>query len=684
MKSACHTPKNAITAFLGIVLPILFLVFPAIVFAVAPQNAKLIQWGWDTPEPQFVKNNREAMEQMPFDGIGVRFIYESLNDGGVDLGWFVFQSKESLNYGHPKLQSDISTLKSIPFQKFTDNFIRIVPSTSHETDAIDWFDDWSIYLGNVKTATRAVKAAGLKGFIIDTEAYGSKSLWSYDGRKYHSTKTLDEYKAQARKRGKEVMNAMIADGGYPDIIIKLTYGHSILTVPPCSPNYDHRTAYALLPSFIDGMLEEISSQDIKGLPYHTLIDGYEFSYACRTDQDFVTASDRIKIDGKAVSSVPDLYAKYLKVGFGNWIDSYSNKNDCDARRSWKTDPTQFNCNWFTPDELKTALTSALSRSESYVWIYQQQPKWWPREKLPQRYIDAVRDAKNIAQGRPRGQILGYAGKQADGVINGWAVDYDTPEKSIDVHFYIDCPSTSSTDNCLFLGSTKADFPSPTINAEHGITAGKHRFSYRIPDSYLDSNGATKNLRDGRPHTLLIKGIDTGGNGGFLLNASYPFTFTLSGASSIPPTQNSLKYFGYYGVTPTNDGFSAVGNIVLQVEITDIDKTAQAGKKGSLNLSPCHFLTGAISGGNCGPGTRQLNLSIWQDWLNASVDGKTRKQILENAYRDGKLVMLVFPDEPRFTLTNDEIGQIARQLKNDFPQIPIFLNESNRGILGREF
>src|SRR3989344_1964418 len=132
-----------------------------------------------------------------------------------------------------------------------------------------------------------------------------------------------------------------------------------------------------------------------------------------------------------------------------------------------------------------------------------------------------------------GAIIDWA-DQANGIIRGWAYDPDTPEKSIDVHLYIDCPSTSSTDNCLFLGSTKADLPSPTINAEHGITAGKHRFNYRIPDFYLDSNGVTKNLRDGRPHTLLIKGIDTGGNGGVLLHVSYPFTFTLSCASSNPP------------------------------------------------------------------------------------------------------------------------------------------------------
>src|SRR3989344_4916458 len=194
---------------------------------------------------------------------------------------------------------------------------------------------------------------------------------------------------------------------------------------------------------------------------------------------------------------------------------------------------------------------------AWVWGgYEENRGWVGTRDLPQVVRDAHKAIGNEITG-PRGQILGYAGKQADGVINGWAVDYDTPEKSIDVHFYIDCPSTSSTDNCLFLGSTKADLPSPTINAEHGITAGKHRFNYRIPDFYLDSNGVTKNLRDGRPHTLLIKGIDTGGNGGVFLHCLLPFSFSLFCGPSIPPPQNSLKYFGYYGVTPTNDGFSAV-------------------------------------------------------------------------------------------------------------------------------
>src|SRR3989344_5171242 len=136
---------------------------------------------------------------------------------------------------------------------------------------------------------------------------------------------------------------------------------------------------------------------------------------------------------------------------------------------------------------------------------------------------------------PTGQVT--SPKEIDGFVKGAALDPDTLNWPIDVHFYIDCPNAPSTNDCIFIGSAKANEPVPVF--------GNHGFTFRVPEEYLTGNGVKESLRDGKDHTLTLHGIDTGGGGGVLINNGQPYTFKLVGSPQIPPTQNSLKYFGYY-------------------------------------------------------------------------------------------------------------------------------------------
>lgn len=49
-------------------------------------------------------------------------------------------------------------------------------------------------------------------------------------------------------------------------------------------------------------------------------------------------------------------------------------------------------NHFTPDEFEAAVRAALQRSDEYVWVYTEQPRWWTNEKLPAAYVEAVEQA----------------------------------------------------------------------------------------------------------------------------------------------------------------------------------------------------------------------------------------------------------------------------------------------------
>jgi hypothetical protein len=352
-------------------------------------RAKIIEWGWDMPSPQFVQANIAAMEQQPFDGVTIKFHYGTATDNEGNFSRHVFSSTP-LNFNDATLQSGINALKAIPFRTLTDNFLDIYMSYWGVPAIIDWFDDWSPYLNNVKVAVRVAKQAGLRGIILDTESYHPTShMWKYTVQKYRSTKTFAEYQAQVAQRGRELMEAVIAE--YPEAVVLLSFGPS--TVAFYKSEITSHT-YGLVPVLVDGMLQALEAQREARLPMPTLIDGYAISYSFKTLNEItVYGYDYIRTHGRALSSVPTLYDQFLRAGFGKWMDNASNASDCAARNAWST--TNFTCNWFTPEEFKTAVFHALSISESYVWVWSERLNWWTGENLPKAYVDALRGGKNL-------------------------------------------------------------------------------------------------------------------------------------------------------------------------------------------------------------------------------------------------------------------------------------------------
>lgn len=103
-----------------------------------------------------------------------------------------------------------------------------------------------------------------------------------------------------------------------------------------------------------------------------------------------------------------------------------------------------------------------------------------------------------------------------GMVSGWSLDPDTPNKSIDVHFYIDGPAGKGT----FTGWSKAYWPLTGVNQLTGYP-GNHGFYFWIPIFF----------RDNQQHTIYAYGIDSSGVGSqnALLLGS-PQKFTLSPVS----------------------------------------------------------------------------------------------------------------------------------------------------------
>ncbi len=345
---------------------------------------KVIEMGWDTPTSSYVKNNIATMEQKPFDGIVIKMLYKNSDFSSWPFGSYWMDINDSY------LQTDIANLKATNFVKFTDNFVVVI--TSPNAPFIDWFDDWSRYIANIQVAAQAAKNAGLKGIILDTENYNSSArtiMWQYDQQKYASTKTLDDYKAQANLRGQQIMDAI--NSVYPDIKIMVTFGTGSVAYWQ-SKSWGWKP-YELVVPFLDGMLSHMNAPA-------RLVDGFEPSYPFKTASDFTDGYSAITVKGENLSSVTNQYASFVSAGFGLWFNYKAYENNWSTTHDWDT--TNFGCNYFTPDTFRQTVCLALTYSESYLWVWSgtsPYPNWWTGSNLPQAYVDALAQGKaNYASG----------------------------------------------------------------------------------------------------------------------------------------------------------------------------------------------------------------------------------------------------------------------------------------------
>ncbi len=334
-------------------------------------QTKLIEWGWDMPRASYVRNNIATMEEKPFDGIAINIQYTWNNN----LYNYVFGGS-FMNFNDSALQSDISVIKATNFVKFTDNFLVVDISTN--STFIDWFDDWSRYIANIKVVAQAAKNAGLKGIILDTEMYHFK-VWQYDQQKYVGSKTIDQYKAQAYLRGQQIMDAI--NSVYPGITILVTFGTGSVAYWQ-SKKWGWKP-YELVVPFLDGMLSHMNTPS-------RIVSIFEPSYYFKAESDFSYAYNAITVTGKSLSLVPTQYDSFYYAGFALWLDYRSWQNSCPY--CWST--TNLLQNYFTPDDFRKSVCLALLYSGTYVWIYSQKPNWWTGSNLPQAYIDALNQGKS--------------------------------------------------------------------------------------------------------------------------------------------------------------------------------------------------------------------------------------------------------------------------------------------------
>ena len=351
---------------------------------------KLIVWGgidWYSPEK--VQMNIRKIEELPFDGMVLQGFKTTREKDGkpIYFDWECFGQEQ---WERDELTPAINVLKNIDFQRFTDNFLRFNVTPGN----VDWFDDFSAILHNARLWAAVAQETGMKGWAFDVEDYKG-TVFSYKKMKYAKEKSFDEYAQQARRRGREFMEAV--EQGNPEIVLLLMLAHSYVYRDIQAGRPLTEIQYGLLPAFLNGLIEA-AGPDVK------IIDGQEQGYGYLTSEDYyrgyhVTWQDAL------VLVPPELRAKYrakMEVGIAMFVNYVFGISD------W---PGHYPTHYLTPEErmriFEQNVYYALTVTNEYVWLYSEHIGWWEKEgynyPTPDGTLDAVRSARQkIRQGEPLG------------------------------------------------------------------------------------------------------------------------------------------------------------------------------------------------------------------------------------------------------------------------------------------
>jgi hypothetical protein len=156
--------------FRSILLLLLTLCCQIFVSAQTPYTSakkKIIEFGWDIPNYDYIADNISAMEYAPFDGVVFDMRIPKLN-GTIHRAWSVCNPDEV-----KETDFDFTKLSKFKSAKFTDNFIRVFMQDDYDQVKFSWFDEsvWTNIKKTAKLLSKAVKLSNSKGIFLDTENY---------------------------------------------------------------------------------------------------------------------------------------------------------------------------------------------------------------------------------------------------------------------------------------------------------------------------------------------------------------------------------------------------------------------------------------------------------------------------------------------------------------------------------
>jgi len=325
----------------------------------------LVQQGIEARTPRLVANRRHV-ESLPFDGLAIH----------VPQSWSVMSGErfEPFADWYEHWLAPLEGLWRRPLASYLLAFV---------DDLGDLFDDgaWDVAIENWRDLARGAARAGFAGIFYDNEEYARP--WHNFPEDYASpTESLAAYREQARLRGRQVMEAVVAE--FP--AVRLLVFHGPYVSEPKTPRRVVRdqvgdaAEHELLGPFFVGLVEGAGAAA-------TVIDGGEV-YQQRTAADFA-ASYAWRKRGIAAAetdcafippALRDRWAEAVSVGFAVY------------NRSWP-DPRR---DVMTPAIMERTLGRALRRADDVVWYWTERDNWLVPGGMPAAWVEAVRAARRRA------------------------------------------------------------------------------------------------------------------------------------------------------------------------------------------------------------------------------------------------------------------------------------------------
>lgn len=339
-------------------------------------NKKLIEYGWNYPNVDFLLNNMNSLGKRPFQGVVFKPYWPEYHPGYLENIFYPYDVSESY------MQLDkLATIKWA--STLTDNFMKFwVAGRAYA----DWFNDeqWKIVGINVRRISKAVAYANAKGIFWDTEHYGS-NIWKYDTTLYPNH-TLAQVQAKVRQRGFEFMQAL---SSYKTDITVIATGLWMFPAWDARGNIDsiQNSNYCLLKSFADGMLEAATDQQ-------KIVDGNEISYYWPNTINWHYSQGAYDLVSNGFNFVdPALMSKndtFKQVGQSVYYTNYKPISSITKQR-----------------KLEHNVYNSLLSSDEYVWFYSAENASWWTNPFPEEADSAIRSGYNkLMQGRALGFTIG--------------------------------------------------------------------------------------------------------------------------------------------------------------------------------------------------------------------------------------------------------------------------------------
>jgi len=305
----------------------------------APRSS-LLYCGWfgnTIPTPAYIAANKAFLETQPFNGL---VVYLRNDAAGFNA---TTKTTTTTPLSSTALATLLAPLRNTTFTTLRENFGLIQGTTPP-----DFFDDWSVPIANFGAVARALKDAGLKGIVFDNEQYFS-SWGNYPTGCKYTAHTLAEYQTQARLRGRQVMEAMIAQ--FPEIAVITLHGPYVSEPRVPTPLFPvWYTANELFGPFFSGMMEGDSSAALN-------IDGGEL-YHLRTADEFYRSYNWRKFtmpsDAFNCAFIPPAlrpaWPGKSSICFGVYDRPFGGLD-------------------MNPTIARTTIANALKQADRYVWFY---------------------------------------------------------------------------------------------------------------------------------------------------------------------------------------------------------------------------------------------------------------------------------------------------------------------------